>query len=69
MHVTLKTRIVIADDHAVLREGMRSLLENEKGFEVVGEAAAGSGGYSAGNSNFMTGTAIRGMSITARRKE
>jgi NarL family two-component system response regulator LiaR len=37
----VKTRIVIADDHAVLREGMRDLLENEKEFEVVGEAANG----------------------------
>jgi len=37
----VKTRILIADDHAVLREGMRSLLEREKDFEVVGEAGDG----------------------------
>ena len=37
----MKTRILIADDHAVLREGMRSLLEGEKDFEVVGEAGDG----------------------------
>jgi len=37
----VKTRILIADDHAVLREGMRSLLEGEKDFEVVGEAGDG----------------------------
>lgn len=36
-----KTRILIADDHAVLREGMHSLLEKEKDFEVVGEADNG----------------------------
>ena len=37
----MKTRIVIADDHAVLREGMRNLLEREKDFEVVAEAGDG----------------------------
>ena len=36
-----KTRILIADDHAVLREGMRRLLEQEKDFVVVGEANDG----------------------------
>ena len=36
-----KTRILIADDHAVLREGMRNLLEQEKNLEVVGEAGDG----------------------------
>lgn len=34
-------RIALADDHALLREGMRSLLEQEPDFEVVGEAANG----------------------------
>lgn len=37
----MKVRILIADDHAVLREGMRNLLEREIGFEVVGEATDG----------------------------
>jgi len=37
----MKTRIMIADDHAMLREGMRNLLEKEKDFELVGEAADG----------------------------
>jgi len=36
-----KTKILIADDHAVLREGMRILLEQEKDLEVVGEASDG----------------------------
>lgn len=36
-----KTRILIADDHAVLREGMRNLLEQEQDLEVVGEASDG----------------------------
>jgi len=37
----VKVRILIADDHAVLREGMRNLLDRENGFEVVGEACDG----------------------------
>jgi len=35
------TRIVLADDHPVVRQGLRSLLEKEPGFSVVGEAADG----------------------------
>ncbi len=34
-------RIVIADDHALVREGLRSMLEDEPGLEVVGEASNG----------------------------
>lgn len=34
-------RILIADDHAILREGLRKLIESEAGFEVVGEASDG----------------------------
>jgi len=36
-----KIRILIVDDHAVLRQGMRHLLEQEKDLEVVGEASDG----------------------------
>jgi DNA-binding NarL/FixJ family response regulator len=36
-----KIRVLIADDHAVLREGMRRLLEHEKDMEVIGEASDG----------------------------
>jgi len=32
-------RIVLADDHSVVRSGLRMLLDNEPGFEVVAEAA------------------------------
>jgi len=39
--VTVRTRILIVDDHAVLREGIRKLLEEERDFEVVGEASDG----------------------------
>lgn len=36
-----KTKVLIADDHAVLREGMSRLLSQEKDIEVVGEAGDG----------------------------
>ena len=34
-------RVVIADDHPILREGLMRLLEDDGGFEVVGQAADG----------------------------
>jgi len=36
-----KIRIIIADDHIVLREGTRELLQKESDLEVVGEAGDG----------------------------
>ena len=36
-----KTRILLADGHHVVRQGLRQLLEREADFEVVGEAANG----------------------------
>jgi DNA-binding NarL/FixJ family response regulator len=36
-----KLRVLLADDHAVLREGMKALINAEMGMEVVGEAADG----------------------------
>jgi len=36
-----KHRIVIAEDHTILREGLHSLLSSEPDFEVVGEAGDG----------------------------
>lgn len=38
------TRILIADDHAIVRAGLRALINAESGLELVGEAA---GGYEA----------------------
>ncbi len=35
------TTVVLADDHPVLREGMRNLLEQEADIKVVGEAGNG----------------------------
>ena len=37
----MAVRIVIADDHGVLRAGLAALLATEPDFEVVGEAASG----------------------------
>ena len=34
-------RILIADDHAVVRRGLRSLIQTEKDFLVIGEASNG----------------------------
>jgi len=36
-----KTRILLAEDHKVVREGTRRLLESQPDFEVVGEASDG----------------------------
>ncbi|HEY3997280.1 MAG TPA: response regulator transcription factor [Candidatus Xenobia bacterium] len=33
--------VLIADDHAILRDGIRTLLENEEDIQVVGQAANG----------------------------
>ena len=38
---TRPARLIIADDHALLRSGIRSMLAGEADFEVVGEAADG----------------------------
>jgi DNA-binding NarL/FixJ family response regulator len=34
-------RVLLVDDHAIVREGLRALLENEDGLAIVGEAANG----------------------------
>ncbi len=39
--VTLKIKVLIADDHVVAREGIRTLLNLQKDIEVVGEAIDG----------------------------
>jgi DNA-binding NarL/FixJ family response regulator len=41
MPVPLKTRIVLADDHAVVRRGLRLVLDAEPDLEVVAEAGDG----------------------------
>jgi two-component system, NarL family, response regulator YdfI len=34
-------RILVADDHLIIRQGLRLILETQDGFEMVGEAADG----------------------------
>src|ERR1700729_158943 len=36
-----EVRFVIADDHEIVREGLRSLIEKQPGWKVVGEATNG----------------------------
>src|SRR5580700_5676201 len=41
-HVSVRTvRILIADDHEIVRHGLRTLLESREGWSVVGEASNG----------------------------
>ena len=37
----MKTRVLLVDDHQLMREALRSILEKERNVEVVGEAADG----------------------------
>jgi len=37
----MTTTILIVDDHQIMREGLGTLLEQEKGFQVVGDASNG----------------------------
>src|ERR1700752_1674723 len=36
-------RVLVADDHEVVRKGLRSILEEQPGWEVTGEASDGRG--------------------------
>lgn len=42
-----KIRILICDDHAVVREGLRALIATEADMDIVGEAADGEGAVAA----------------------
>ncbi len=42
MNVMTKTRVLIADDHALVREGLRKVLELDDDIELAGEAASAS---------------------------
>ena len=39
--MTTKTRVLVADDHGIVRHGLRSLLERQLDMEVAGEAGDG----------------------------
>ncbi len=38
---TMKTRIILADDHGIIRQGLRSLINRQQSMEVVAEAEDG----------------------------
>ena len=39
--MTDPVRVLVADDHLIIRQGLRMILETEPGFELVGEAGDG----------------------------
>lgn len=38
-----KIRVILADDHAIFRQGLRALLQNEREMEIVAESSTGHG--------------------------
>jgi CheY-like chemotaxis protein len=57
-----KIRILLADDHAILRQGTRQLLEHESDIEVIGEASDGLQAVK------LTGELCRPSAITGHKK-
>lgn len=43
----MSIRVLLVDDHAVVREGYRRLIEKHAGIEVVAEAGDAASGYEA----------------------
>ena len=41
MPIPLVTRVLVADDHALVRDGLKRVLDHEPDLEVVAEAADG----------------------------
>ena len=41
MAKTLQIKLIIAEDHHLVRKGLKSLLTNEENFDLVGEAGDG----------------------------
>ncbi|MFK4599239.1 response regulator [Streptomyces pristinaespiralis] len=66
-------RLLLADDHPVVRAGLRAVLDTETGFEVVGEAAtaeaavrrAAMGGVDVVLMDLQFGTGMHGCEATA----
>lgn len=47
MSPAVRTRVLLADDHNLVRAGVRRILESQPGFEVVGEVADGAAALAA----------------------
>src|ERR1700722_8682818 len=41
LETVMAVRILLVDDHPIVRQGLRTLLEGRSGWEVVGEASDG----------------------------
>ena len=54
-------RVIVVDDHAVVREGIRTVLDQAEGVTVVGEAATGEEAIIAGGERIPTVRAARGL--------
>ena len=61
------TRILIADDHDVVRLGLRTILEAHPNWEVVGEAADGKEAISKAIET-QPDVAVRRLLVTARQR-
>ena len=59
------TRVFLADDHVLVRQGMRSLLEMEADLVIVGEAS--NGAEQAQDSHAATISAQRGQTPLCNR--
>src|SRR3990170_3866502 len=51
--MTKPIRVLLADDHTLVRAGIRSLLENMEGIEVIAEAGDGREALRAGAAGYM----------------
>jgi len=61
---TSRLRILLVDDHALVREALRALLETEPGLEIVGEAATCADALDAVDR--LKPTVIRNNSVSVR---
>src|SRR6266508_2020886 len=60
-------KVLIADDHPVVRDGLRAMLATQPDMEVVGEAATGTRAIDAGATGYLLKDAPREQLFTAIR--
>ena len=49
-----KTRVLIVDDHPLMREALRDIIEADENYEIAGEAVNGSQGFAMAVENIRT---------------